>query len=91
MSCDKGDPVEIKVGKIDVGWGWYDWKGFLVTEVGSKIRFNGVRQRYIIHDIKTQGWVVACDAKTDKERLVYLVPLHGTGYNTDNHYVWHKI
>ena len=26
ISCTKSDPVEINVGKLDVGWGWYDRK-----------------------------------------------------------------
>ena len=46
---------------------------------------DGVRQ------IKPQVWVAARDAKTYEERLIYLVPIHGPEYDTDNHTVWHKI
>ena len=91
VSCAKYDPVEIKVGKIDAGWVWDYWKQSLVTKMGSTTGVDGIRWRYIIREVKAQGWVAVCDAKTDEERLIYLVPLHSPGYNTDNRAVWHKI
>ena len=91
VSCAKADPVEIKVGKIDVGWGWYDWKERFVTNMGSTTGVDGLRRKYIIHEIKPQVWVAARKAKTYEVRLIYLVPVHGPGYDTDNRAGWHKI
>ena len=39
----KSDPVEIKVGKINVGWGWDDWKERFFTKMGSVTGVDGVR------------------------------------------------
>ena len=91
VSCAKADPVEIKVGKVDIGWGLYGWKKRFVTKMGSTAGVDGVRWRYIVRKIKPRGWVAARDAKTDEERLIYSVPLHGPMYDTDNRVVWHKI
>ena len=33
--CAKTEPVEIKVGKIDVGYGWDYWKDRFVKNMGS--------------------------------------------------------
>ena len=59
--------------------------------MGSTRGFDGVCRKYIIPEIKLQGWVAARDSKTDKERLIYSIPLHGTGYDTNNCAVWHEI
>ena len=53
MSCAKTNPVEIKVGNIDVVWGWDDWKDRFVTKMGSTTGVDGVHQKYIIHKINT--------------------------------------
>ena len=90
-SCAKADPVEIKVGKVDIGWGWYGWKERFVTKMGSTAGVDGVRWRYIVREIKPRGWVAARDAKMDEDRLIYSVPLHGPSYDTDNHAMWHEI
>ena len=78
MSCAKDDPVEIKVGKIGVGWGRCDWKERFVTNMGSTTGVDGLRRKYIIREIKPQVWVSARDSKTYEEKLIYLVPVHGT-------------
>ena len=57
----------------------------------STTGFDEVRHRYIIREIKTQGQVEARNDKTDEDRLIYLVPIHGTEYDTDNCTVWHEI
>ena len=59
--------------------------------MGSTTRVDGVRRKYIISEINPQGWVASRDAKTDKERLIYSVLIHGPRYDTDNHAVWHEI
>ena len=59
--------------------------------MGSTTGVDGVGRKYIICDIKPQGWVAAHNAKTDEERLIYLVPLHRPGYDIDNRSAWHKI
>ena len=59
--------------------------------MGSTTWGDGVRHKYILQKIKPQGWVAACNAKTDEERLIYSVLLHGPGYDTDNHSVWQEI
>ena len=91
VSCAKSDAVEIKVGKIDVGWGWYDWKDCFFTKRQSTTGVDGVRQNYIIYKIKTQGWVAERDVKTDEEKLIYLVTLHVPAHDTYNRAVWHEI
>ena len=82
VGCTKADPVEIKVGKIGFGWGWYDCKESFVTRMGSTTGSGGLRRIYIVFKIKPQGWVAARDANMDEESLIYLVPLHGHGYDT---------
>ena len=52
LSCSKSEPVEIKVGKVDIGWGWYGWKERFVTKMGSTAGVDGVRWRYIVRKIK---------------------------------------
>ena len=84
MICVKSDPVEIKVGNIDVRWGWNDWKDRFVTNMGSTTGVGGVRRKYIICKIKPQVWVASRDSKTDEERMIYLVPLHGPRSYADN-------
>ena len=79
------------MSKIDVGYVWDDCKERFVTNIGSTTGLDGVRCKYIILDIKPQGWVASRDYKTDEERLIYLVPLHSHGYNTNNHTVWHDM
>ena len=59
--------------------------------MGGTTGVERVRCKYIIHNIKPQGWVAECDAKTDEYSLIYSVSLHGPGYATDNHAVWHEI
>ena len=36
ISCTKVNPVEIKVGKVNVGWGWDDWKENFIIKIVSK-------------------------------------------------------
>ena len=60
-------------------------------KMGSTTCVDGVRQKYIIHKIKPLGLVAARNAKTDEERLIYLVPHHGLGYDTNNSDVWNEI
>ena len=64
------------MGKIDVGWVWDDWKDSFVTNMGITTGVDGVRCKYIIREIKPQGWVASRDSNTYEERLIYLVPLH---------------
>ena len=90
-SCAKADPVDIKVGNIDVGRGWDDWKERFVKKIGSTTGVDGLSRKYIIHDINTQGWVAARDTKTDTDRIIYLVSLHGPGYNMETRGVWNEI
>ena len=45
VSCAKDDPVETKVGKIDVGWVWDDWKESFFTNMGSTTGVDGVHRR----------------------------------------------
>ena len=59
--------------------------------MGIMTGVDGVRQKYIIRNIKPQLWVTACDAKTDEDILIYSVPLHFPGYDTNNRTVWHEI
>ena len=59
VSCAKDDPVEIKVGKIDVGQGWDDWKERFDTKIGITNGVDGVLQKYIICEIKSQEWIGA--------------------------------
>ena len=59
--------------------------------MGGTTGVDGVCRKYIIRDIKPQGWVAAHNSKMDEERLIYLVPLHGPGYNIYNHAVWHEL
>ena len=59
--------------------------------MGITTGVDGVRRKNIIRNIKRQRWVAARNAKTDEERLIYSVPLHGPGHNTNNHNVWHDI
>ena len=59
--------------------------------MGSKTWGDGVRHKYILQKIKPQGWVAACNAKTDDYRLIYLVTLHVTWYDIYNLAMWHKI
>ena len=35
--------------------------------------------------------VLSCNANNYEDRLIYSVPLHIPGYDTDNRDVWHKI
>ena len=42
VSCAKSNPVEVKVGKFDVGWGWDDCKNRFVTKMGSTTGVDGV-------------------------------------------------
>ena len=91
VRCTKSDPVDIKVVKIDVGWGWDDLKERFVTNRGITTGVDGVRQKYIILKIKTQGWVAARDTKTDENSLIYSVTLHSHGYDTDNPAVRNEI
>ena len=91
ISCAKADLINIKVGKNNVGWGWDDWKEGFVTNMGIITGVDGVRCKYIIHEINHRGRVAARDTKTDEERLIYLEPLNSPGYDTDNHAVWHEI
>ena len=91
VSCAKYDPVEIKVVNIDVGLVLDDCKEIFVTKMGIRAGVDGLHRKYIICKINPQGWVAACNAKTDEERLIYSVLLHGPGYDTDNHSVWQEI
>ena len=78
-SCAKADPVDIKVGNINVRWGWGDCKERFVMNMGITTGVDGVHWKYIIWEIKTQGWVEACDAKTEEEWFIYSIILHGPG------------
>ena len=91
VSCAKSDPVDIKVVKIDVGWGWNEWKERFVAKMGSTTGVDGVLQKYITHKINPQGWVASCDTNTYEYRLIYSVTIHGIDYDTYNRAVWHKI
>ena len=91
VSCANADTFDIKLGNIDVAWVWDDWKEMFVTNMGGTTCVDGVRHKYIKHAIKPQVWVLAHDAKTDEERLIYLVPPHSTRYGTNNRTVWHDI
>ena len=62
-----------------------------LTKMGGTIGVDGVSFKYIIREINPRGLVAACDDKTDKERLIYLVTLHSPGYGTNNRAVWHNI
>ena len=62
-----------------------------VANMGSTTVFDEVRLKYIICNIKPQVWVASRDSKTDEDILIYSVPLLVTGYNTNNHTVWHNI
>ena len=79
------------MGNIDIGWRYDDWKDNFVTNMGITIGVDGVHRKYIISKINPQGWVAAHNAKTNEERLIYSVLLHGPGYDMDNRYVWHEI
>ena len=59
--------------------------------MGSTKSFDGVRRKYTIRKIKPQGWVAARNINTDEERLIYSLPLHGPGYDTDNRAGWNEI
>ena len=59
--------------------------------MGSTTGVDGLRRKYIIREIKPQVWVSARDAKTYEEKMIYLVPVHGTSFDTNNQDVWHKI
>ena len=63
VSCAKSNTVEIKVGNIDVEWGWDDLKERFVTNMRSMTRVDGLRRIYIIRDINPLGWVAACDTR----------------------------
>ena len=43
ISYAKADPVEIKVGNINAGWRWDDWKERFDTKMGSTAGVDGVR------------------------------------------------
>ena len=73
------------------GWGWDDWKERFFKKMGGKTGVDVVCRRYIIREIKPQGWAAKHDFKTDEERMIYSVPLHGPRYDTDNRAVLHEI
>ena len=45
VSCAKDDPVETKVGNIDVGQGWDDCKERFDTKIGITNGVDGVLQK----------------------------------------------
>ena len=72
-----------------MGMGWLEVEIF--TKMGSTTGFDWVRWKYIICTIKPWGWVAALNTKTDEYRLIYSVPLHGNGYDNNNHALWQEI
>ena len=53
ISCARSDPFEIKVVKIDVGWGCNDCKERFVTKMESKRGIDGVHLQ--IHYMQDQA------------------------------------
>ena len=59
--------------------------------MGSTTVVDEICQKYINRNINSPGWVASRNSKTDEERSIYLVPLQGSEYDTNNRAVWHKI